>query len=105
LGKKRKLRFTAENDSNTVTVQGADEATLRVVEKLIETWDVPVPPRAKTARFIQLVKVRYSKADSIVEAVKDAYRDSLSEKDRTFQNPGKPGEQSGAERRSWGSTR
>jgi type II secretory pathway component GspD/PulD (secretin) len=100
LGKKRKLRFTAENDSNTVTVQGADEATLRVVEKLIETWDVPVPPRAKTARFIQLVKVRYSKADSIVEAVKDAYRDSLSEKDRTFQNPGKPGEQSGAERRS-----
>ncbi|MFM8324644.1 MAG: secretin N-terminal domain-containing protein [Pirellulaceae bacterium] len=100
LGKKRKLRFTAENDSNTVTVQGADEATLRVVEKLIETWDVPVPPRAKTARYIQLVKVRYSKADSIVEAVKDAYRDSLSEKDRTFQNPGKPGEQSGAERRS-----
>ncbi|MFN9563075.1 MAG: secretin N-terminal domain-containing protein [Pirellulaceae bacterium] len=100
LGKKRKLRFTAENDSNTVTVQGADEATLQVVEKLIETWDVPVPPRMKTARYIQLVKVRYSKADSIVEAVKDAYRDSLSEKDRTFQTPGKPGEQSGAERRS-----
>jgi len=100
LGKKRKLRFTAENDSNTVTVQGADESTLRVVEKLIETWDVPVPPRVKTARYIQLVKVRYSKADSIVEAVKDAYRDSLSEKDRTFQTPGKPGEQSGAERRS-----
>ena len=100
LGKKRKLRFTAENDSNTVTVQGADEATLRVVERLIETWDVPVPPRVKTARYIQLVKVRYSKADSIVEAVKDAYRDSLSEKDRTFQTQGKPGEQSGAERRS-----
>ncbi len=88
LGKRSKMRFIDDNDTKTLIVQGADEETLKTIEELIELWDKPTEDSNKKARFTKLVRIQYSQADAIVEAVKDAYRDLLSSNDKSFQEGG-----------------
>ncbi len=85
LGNKRKLRFIADNDTSTIIVLGADSAMRETIRELITLWDVPEPVNNSSARYTKMMKVKYSKAESIVEAIKDAYRDLLSSNDKTFQ--------------------
>lgn len=85
LGGKRKLRFIADNETSTLIVMGADDATRNTIRGLIAIWDIPDPPNKNSARYTKMVKVKYSRAESIAEAIKDAYRDLLSSKDKTFQ--------------------
>ncbi len=84
LGKKRKLKFLSDNDTNTLLVVGADDVQLKTIEGLIRLWDVPEKKNKQKLRFTKLVHVDYSKAESIVEAIKDAYRDLLSANDKAF---------------------
>ncbi len=88
LSKKSSLRFVDDNDTKTLIVQGADEQTLETIRELIELWDKPTDDNSKKARYTKLVKVNYSQADAIVEAIKDAYRDLLSSNDKSFQQEG-----------------
>ena len=46
---------------------------------------MPEPVDTSTIRFTKLVKVRYSRAENIVNTIKEAYRDLLSANDKTFQ--------------------
>jgi len=85
LGKKRKLRFLSDNDTNSLIVIGADDAQLKTIEELIRLWDVPEKTNKQRLRFTKLVKVEYSRAEGIVEAIKEAYRDLLSTNDKAFQ--------------------
>jgi type II secretory pathway component GspD/PulD (secretin) len=85
LGKKRKLRFLSDNDTKSLIVIGADDAQLKTIEGLIRLWDVPEKTNKQKLRYSRLVKVEYSKAEGIVEAIKDAYRDLLSTNDKAFQ--------------------
>lgn len=86
-----KLRFIADNDTNTIIVTGSDEVTRATIRELIELWDVPEETDDSDVRFTRLVKIKYSQAPSIVEAIKDAYRDLLSSNDRAFQEQNQGG--------------
>jgi hypothetical protein len=97
LGKKRKLRFLSDNDTNSLIVIGADDAQLKNIEGLIRLWDVPEKTNKQRLRFTKLVKVEYSKAEGIVEAIKEAYRDLLSTNDKAFQKEKEGGGADGKE--------
>ena len=86
LGTKNPLRFIADNDTNSIVVIGADDLDRQTIKELIKLWDVPEPESdLDLARYTELVKVQYSRADSIASALKEAYRDLLSANDKAFQ--------------------
>jgi type II secretory pathway component GspD/PulD (secretin) len=84
IGKKRALRFISDPDTSSIVVIGADEKQLKTIRSLIKLWDVPEKPTKQKLRYSKLVKIEYSKAESIVETMKDAYRDLLSTNDKAF---------------------
>lgn len=84
IGKKRKLRFISDPDTSSIVVIGADEKQLKTIKSLIKLWDVPEKPTKQKLRYSKLVKVEFSKAEAIVETIKDAYRDLLSTNDKAF---------------------
>ncbi|XZE20695.1 secretin N-terminal domain-containing protein [Pirellulaceae bacterium SH449] len=84
IGKKRKLRFISDPDTSSIVVIGADEKQLKTIKSLIKLWDVPEKPTKQKLRYSKLVKVEFSKAEAIVETMKDAYRDLLSTNDKAF---------------------
>lgn len=85
LGKRKPVRFIADNDTSSIIAIGADEAEKQTIRELIRIWDVPEPSNSNNTRFTKLVRVKYSRAEVIAEAIKDAYRDLLSANDRAFQ--------------------
>lgn len=97
LGKKRKLRFLSDNDTNSLIVIGADDAQLKNIEGLIRLWDVPEKTNKQRLRYTKLVKVEYSRAEGIAEAIKEAYRDLLSTNDKAFQKEKEGGGADGKE--------
>lgn len=91
LGKKRKMRFIPDNDTNTLVVVGADDAEIKTIEALIKLWDVPEKTNKQRLRYSKLMKIEFSDAEAIVEAIKDAYRDLLSTNDKAFQKEANEG--------------
>jgi|JI10StandDraft_1071094.scaffolds.fasta_scaffold01110_9 type II secretory pathway component GspD/PulD (secretin) len=85
LGKKTPVRFMADNDTSTIIAIGADETERQTIRELIRIWDVPEPTNSSNIRFTKLVQIKYSRAEVIAEALKDAYRDLLSANDKAFQ--------------------
>jgi type II secretory pathway component GspD/PulD (secretin) len=84
LSKRKKLRFIDDMDTNSILVQGADAQQLTTIEELIKVYDQPVPSDAQTARVSAVVAIRYSKAETVAEAVKEVYRDLLSSNDKSL---------------------
>ncbi len=85
LSKKRKLKFLSDNDTNSLIVIGADDVQLKTIEELIRLWDVPEKTNKQKLRYSKLVHVDFSKADVVVDAIKEAYRDLLSTNDKAFE--------------------
>ena len=85
LGKKRKLKFLSDNDTNSLIVIGADDVQIKTIEELIRLWDIPEKTNKQKLRYSKLVHVDFSKADIVVEAIKEAYRDLLSTNDKAFE--------------------
>ncbi len=85
LGKKRKLKFLSDNDTNSLIVIGADDVQLKTIEELIRLWDVPEKTNKQKLRYSKLMHVEFSNAEVIVEAIKEAYRDLLSTNDKAFE--------------------
>jgi hypothetical protein len=90
LGKKTPVRFIADNDTSTIIAIGADDAERQTIRELIRIWDVPEPTNSSNIRFTKLVRIKYSRAEVIAEALKDAYRDLLSANDKAFQQQNGP---------------
>jgi type II secretory pathway component GspD/PulD (secretin) len=90
LGKQRKLKFISDTDTRSLMVIGADEKQLKTIRELIKLWDVPEKTNKQRLRFTKLVRIEHSNADSVVDAIKDAYRDLLSTNDKAF-SKGKTG--------------
>jgi hypothetical protein len=88
------LTFLADNDTQSIIVQGADDDDRRTIQQLIDLWDVPEPKKENDVRRTRLIRVKYSKAETIVATVKEAYRDLLSATDKSFQEQ-KGGEEGG----------
>ena len=93
LGRRRLLRFIWDNDSNTIIVQNASAAQLKIIDKLIKIYDEPPDQDSVAARRTEVVSLRYSQAKDIATSLKDVFRDLLSSKDKEFQ--GRDGEQGG----------
>lgn len=87
LGKRRKLRFISDNDTKSLVVIGADAGQQETIARLIKLWDVPIAEDKRSLRYTNIVKVEHSRADSIVEAIKDAFRDLLSSNDKALEKP------------------
>ncbi len=85
LGRKKPLRFLADNDTNTIIVQGATDADRATIQELIDLWDVAEPINDSNVRYTKIIKIKYSQAEVISEVVKEAYRDYLSASDKAFQ--------------------
>lgn len=85
LGKKRKLKFLSDNDTSSLIVIGADDVQLKTIEELIRVWDVPEKSNKNKFRYTKLIQIEYSNPETIVEAIKEAYRDLLSSTDKTFE--------------------
>ena len=86
LSKKKPLKFISDSDSGSIIVQGADAQQLKVIEELINIYDQPVATDGKQVRKTQIYTLKYSKATTIAEALKDVYRDLLSTNDKAYQN-------------------
>jgi type II secretory pathway component GspD/PulD (secretin) len=91
LGKKRKLKFISDSDTNTIVVIGADEVQLRTIAQLIKLWDVNKRQDKQSLRYTKIVKIEYSKAQSIVDAMKETFRDLLSSNDKSLEKKGPEG--------------
>ncbi|MEM8733239.1 MAG: secretin N-terminal domain-containing protein, partial [Planctomycetota bacterium] len=85
LGDKAELKFIWDNDTNTIVVQNANDLDRQTIKQLIELWDVPEEEDTSRIRYTKLRPVRYSRAENIVNTIKEAYRDLLSANDKTFQ--------------------
>jgi len=83
LGKRRKMRFIWDPDSNTILVQNASPAQLETIRKLIQIYDQPT---GEVTRRTEIIQIKYSKANDIAAALKEVYRDLLSSKDKEFQD-------------------
>jgi type II secretory pathway component GspD/PulD (secretin) len=84
LSKRKPLRIVADSDSNSILVQGGDQAQLRKIEELIKIYDRPQPMDARSVRKTETVKLRYSQAKAVAETVKEVYRDLLSANDKAL---------------------
>ncbi|HEY3394131.1 MAG TPA: hypothetical protein VGK58_15570, partial [Lacipirellulaceae bacterium] len=84
LSKRRKLMITWDTGSNTILVANASPTQLREIEALIKEYDKAAPADSVSTRRIALIKIQYSKASVIAEALKEVYRDLLSSKDKAF---------------------
>jgi type II secretory pathway component GspD/PulD (secretin) len=98
MGKRRKLRFIWDPDTNTIVAQNASPAQLEIIRKLIEIYDQPVDEEAVSKRLTDVITIKYSRAQDIATAIKEVYRDLLSSKDKEFQS--KDGERDGGQSRS-----
>ncbi|MFH1920062.1 MAG: secretin N-terminal domain-containing protein, partial [Planctomycetota bacterium] len=86
LSKRRPLRFISDDDTNTILVQGATPEQLATIDDLIEVYDQPPSTDSDSARKTEVFPIRYSKATVVAEAVKDVYRDLLSDRDKALNN-------------------
>tara|TARA_R110002072_G_scaffold302710_2_gene487534 strand:+ start:4110 stop:7430 length:3321 start_codon:yes stop_codon:yes gene_type:complete len=85
LSARKPLKIISDRDSHTILVQGASDEQLRMIEELIEIYDKPQSTEARSIRKTQIFKIRYSKANVIADAIKEVYRDLLSENDKALQ--------------------
>ncbi len=84
LSKRRKLMITWDTPSNSILVANASPSQLTEIEQLIAEYDRPAPADSVKTRKTVTVKIRYSKAKVIAEALKEVYRDLLSSRDKEF---------------------
>ncbi|MES2792562.1 MAG: hypothetical protein V4719_23325, partial [Planctomycetota bacterium] len=85
LSKRRIPKFIADTDSRTILVTGADPEQLRVIQELIDIYDKADDGTAKALRLHRVFQMKYSKARVVADAVKEVYRDLLSENDPALQ--------------------
>ncbi len=86
LGKKPPLRFIYDNDTKSIVVQGASDDDRKTIKELIDLWDVPEPEDEEDKnRYTKLLRIKHSRADAIVNTIKEAYRDLLSATDKSVQ--------------------
>ncbi|MEM7312179.1 MAG: secretin N-terminal domain-containing protein [Planctomycetota bacterium] len=86
LGKRRKIRFIYDFDTNSVLVSNASPEQLETIEKLIEIYDQPPGEESLSARRFRKFKLKHAKADDVAKTIKEVYRDLLSAKDSAFKD-------------------
>ena len=85
LSNRKPLKFIDDMDTNTVLVVGANAEQLKTIEELIHLWDYPPPSDTESARMTTVFAIRYSKAETVAETIKEVYLDLLSSNDKALQ--------------------
>jgi type II secretory pathway component GspD/PulD (secretin) len=98
LSRRPPITFISDYYTNTIIVQGADNEQLATIRELIELYDQPESEESRTVRMQKIFQIQHSKAQVVADAIKDVYRDLLSENDPARQNPNQNKEQAPAER-------
>jgi type II secretory pathway component GspD/PulD (secretin) len=86
LSKRRKLKFIYDLDTNSVLVTGADSSQMRTIEDLIAVYDQPPPRDTQSVRKTEVLRLRYAKAKTVADTVKEVFRDLLSPNDKSLAN-------------------
>jgi len=84
LSKRPPLRLVWDPDSKSILVANASARQLAEIESLINEYDQPRPDDETSERINRPIKIRYSRASTIVTSVKEVFRDLLSSKDKEF---------------------
>jgi type II secretory pathway component GspD/PulD (secretin) len=84
LTKRPTLRIIWDPASDTILVANASQSQLAEIDRLIKEYDQPQPDDETTERVTRPVKIQYSRASTIVTALKEVFRDLLSSKDKEF---------------------
>gem|GEM_PF-4111589 len=100
LGTERKIKFIDDGVS-TLIVSNASPKQLAKVKRLIAIYDVQEPANPNTGRYKKIIHIKHSKARVIQTALKEAFRDLLSNKDKEFADQNK-GEENGGGSRFYG---
>ncbi|MEZ6129507.1 MAG: secretin N-terminal domain-containing protein [Planctomycetaceae bacterium] len=85
LGRRRQPTFIYDNFTSTILVRDADRRQLKVIEDLIQVYDVPEPADTRSMRVTQVFKLQNSRAETVAQAVKDVFRDLLSANDKALE--------------------
>lgn len=88
LSSRKQMKFIEDTGTNSLLVVGGTAEQLAMIDDLIKLWDVPPPKNSESARITSVVPIRYSKAQSVAETVKEVYRDLLSSTDKALQTEG-----------------
>lgn len=94
LGDQPTIRFIDDGES-TLVVRNASPTQLATIRRLIDLYDVSEPPNEQNARFRQMIHIKHSKARTVEAALKEAFRDLLSNKDKVFDEQNKGGNKEG----------
>ena len=98
MGERQKIRFIYDFDTNSILVADASPAQLKVVETLIELYDVPPSEDSISARGFEMFTLKYSRAEDVATTIKEVFRDLLSSKDKDFENRGEKKEENSQSR-------
>jgi len=85
LSRRRPVKFIYDTDTNSIVVQNASASQLDTIRNLIEFYDQPEPPNSQSVRKMQVIKLKYSRAEVVAEAVRDVFIDLLSSNDKARQ--------------------
>jgi type II secretory pathway component GspD/PulD (secretin) len=92
LSNRRSLKFLPDAETNSILVQGADAKQLQQINKLVDFYDKPATQKTESKRITEAIHLEHTKAKVVADAVKEVYRDLLSEKDKAFQGGNKQNE-------------
>src|SRR5690606_7194727 len=90
LSKRKLLKIDYDFASNTLLVANASPQQQQEIEELIREYDKPSNDEAQ-GRRIAAIKIEYSRAKVVATALKDVYRDLLSQRDKEFEKDEKSG--------------
>lgn len=93
LGKRNKIKFIDDYDTNTIVVRHATPGQLETVRRLIQLYDVPEPKDESKTRETKLFAIRYHRASAIADTIKGTFPDLLNSEDRAAQYRGRQGNQ------------
>lgn len=86
LSRRRTMKFLSDDATNSILIQGGTPEQLRTAKELIAIYNRPTPTDSESSRRTQPFKIRFAKASTVAEAIKEVYRDLLSENDKALSN-------------------
>ncbi len=91
MSKRRPLQLDYDPGSNTILVANASPSQLREIEALIRVYDKPSADSEAKSRRTAAIKLKYTRAKVVEEALKGVYRDLLSTRDKEFEKEDQKG--------------
>lgn len=88
ISRRATLKFDWDQNGNALIVINATPRQWYEIKNVVAMYDLPTEydPSLMLKRRTELIRIKYSRASTIADAVKDAYRDLLSQSDEALQS-------------------